>query len=129
MSAPASSLKPCSVLLADDSKTMRNAVSRILQEDPRIQFLGVAENFEQTLQMTADLKPTVVLMDLHMPDERGFDPQFIKSQLLLSAQHIVVMSIWNDKQAQVLAGKYGAADLLDKGNLVATLVPAILKLC
>ncbi len=106
--------KRCSVLLADDSDLMLRMIRRLLQERPEIEFLGQAKNFAQTLQMTGELKPQVVVMDLHMADETEFEPDFIKSQLLRSAQHIVIMSVWNDEESQALANSYGAASFLDK---------------
>ena len=44
------------VLLADDAAVIRNAVSRLLESEPVIKLVGVAENFSQTLQMAASLK-------------------------------------------------------------------------
>jgi CheY-like chemotaxis protein len=119
----------CSVLLADDSDLMRRMIERLLQEEPGIELLGQAKSFAQTLEMTAELKPQVVVMDLHMPDETAFEPDFIRSQLLRSAKHIVIMSVWNDEKSQALANSYGAASFLDKTTLSSTLIPAILKLC
>jgi DNA-binding NarL/FixJ family response regulator len=121
--------KRCSVLLADDSDLMLRMIRRLLQERPEIEFLGQAKNFAQTLQMTGELKPQVVVMDLHMADETEFEPDFIKSQLLRSAQHIVIMSVWNDEESQALANSYGAASFLDKNTLSSSLIPAILNLC
>jgi two-component system chemotaxis response regulator CheB len=119
----------CSVLLADDSDLMLRMIGRLLQEEARIELLGQAKSLAQTLQMTAELKPQVVVMDLHMPDETTFKPDFIRSQLLRSAKHVVIMSVWNDEESQALANSYGAASFLDKNTLSSTLIPAILNLC
>jgi len=119
----------CSVLLADNSDSMLRMIVRLLQEQPGIELLGKAKSFAQTLQMTAELKPQVVVMDLHMPDETTFEPDFIRSQLLRSAKHIVIISIWNDEKSQALGNSYGAASFLDKNTLFSTLIPTILKLC
>jgi DNA-binding NarL/FixJ family response regulator len=118
----------CSVLLADHSDLMLRLIGRFLQEQPGIELLGQAKNFAQALQMTAELKPQVVVMELHMPDEAKFEPDFIKSQLLRSAKHIIIISVWNDEKSQALADSYGAASFLDKNTLSSTLIPAILKL-
>jgi DNA-binding NarL/FixJ family response regulator len=121
--------KRCSVLLADDSDLMLRMIGRLLQEEAGVELLGQAKSLAQTLQMTAQLKPQVVVMELHMPDETTFEPEFIRSQLLHSAKHIVIMSVWNDEEAQALANSYGAASFLDKNTLSSTLIPAILNLC
>ena len=121
--------KRCSVLLADDSDLMLRMIGRLLQEEAGVELLGQAKSLAQTLQMTAQLKPQVVVMELHMPDETTFEPEFIRSQLLHSAKHIVIMSVWNDEEAQALANSYGAASFLDKNTLSSTLIPVILDLC
>jgi two-component system chemotaxis response regulator CheB len=121
--------KRCSVLLADDSDLMLRMIGRLLQEEAGIELLGQAKSLAQTLQMTAQLKPQVVVMELHMPDETTFEPDFIRSQLLHSAKHVVIMSVWNDEEAQALANSYGAASFLDKNTLSSTLIPVILDLC
>jgi DNA-binding NarL/FixJ family response regulator len=119
----------CSVLLVDDSDLMLRMIRRLLEEEAGIVLLGQAKSLAQTLQLTAELKPQVVVMDLHMPDETTFEPDFIRSQLLHSAKHIVIMSVWNDEESQALANRYGAASFLDKNTLSSTLIPAILNLC
>jgi DNA-binding NarL/FixJ family response regulator len=117
----------CSVLLADHSDLMLRMIGRLLQEQPGIEILGHAKNFAQALQMTAALKPQVVVMGLHMPDETEFEPDFIRSQLLSSTKHIIIISVWNDEKSQALANSYGAASFLDKNNLSSTLIPAIFE--
>jgi DNA-binding NarL/FixJ family response regulator len=69
------------VLLADDAAVIRNAVTRLLESEPTIKLVGVAETFTETIEMVAALKPDVVLLDLHMPDECTLVPEYIKAQL------------------------------------------------
>jgi DNA-binding NarL/FixJ family response regulator len=121
-------MPPITVLLADDTDAIRAAISRILAPDPGIQVIGEAANFTEAIRMAAELKPDVVVVDLHMPDENTFDPSFIKSQLLLSAKHLLVVSIWIDEESKALANRYGAARFLEKSNLGTELIPAILEL-
>ncbi len=119
---------PTTVLLADDSDAVRSAVKRILKAESEIELVGEAVNFSQTLRMCADLKPTVVVLDLHMPGDEDFNPDLIKTKLLDCAKHVLVISIWNDEQSKALAHGYGAEVVLDKVNLGSQLVPAILGL-
>ncbi len=116
------------VLLAEDSDFVRSAVKRLLEAEPNIKLVGEAVNFSQTLQMATDLKPNVVLLDLHMPDEREFSPAHVRSQLSEAGAQVLAMSIWNDDEAQALAASYGAVAFLDKATIASILVPAILQL-
>lgn len=115
------------VLLAEDAEVMRLAIRRVLDVEPGIELLGEAVTLSQTLQMTAELMPNVVLMDLHMPGERELSPRFIKSQLFLSTKHVLMMSVWNDEESKALANSYGAFTLLDKSDLQSSLVPTIMQ--
>ncbi len=117
--------KAIGVLLADDAEIIRNVLTRMLGTQPEIHILGEAKTFAETLEMTATLRPTVVLMDIHMPGERDFSANFIKVELLSSAKHVLAMSLWNDDESKAVAQSYGASTLLDKSTLASTLIPAI----
>jgi hypothetical protein len=75
--------------------------------------------------MAAELRPDVVLIDLHMRDAREFGPAFTKSRLLGYAKHVLAMSVWIDGESSALATVYGAATLLDKSRLASDLIPTI----
>ena len=68
------------LLLADDSDVMRAAIVSILREEPNIEIVAEASSFAETMQMICDFKPDVLLLDLHLPEKRGFAPDFVKSQ-------------------------------------------------
>jgi chemotaxis response regulator CheB len=114
------------VLVADDSELMRSAIRRVLQEEPLIEIVGEATSFAQTMQMIGDFKPSVLLIDLHMPERRDFTPAFVKSQLA-SVGCTLAVSFSNDEEAHALAESYGAVSLLDKMKLYDEMIPAILR--
>jgi two-component system, NarL family, response regulator LiaR len=116
------------VLLADDHDAARHAVSQFLQRQPEIQILAEARSFGEIFQMADQLRPTIVLMDLHMPDERAVSPPVVKARLLQYTKHVLAMSIWNDMESHNLAIRYGASALLDKSKLASDLIPAIMAL-
>jgi len=116
---------PIKVLLADDSHVMRSAMRRILEEERGIRVVGEAETFAKTIQMIGDLKPNVLLLDLHLAEKREFTPDLVKSQL-----HCVctlAVSFSNDDEARQLAESYGAVALLDKMKLFNEMIPAVLR--
>ncbi len=55
------------VLVVDDSGFFRRRVSEMLEADPLIKVIGMAENGEQAIQKAAELKPDVITMDIEMP--------------------------------------------------------------
>lgn len=112
------------VLLADDADIIRKAIAALLNEEPSIELVGEALDFAQTVQMVADLKPEVLLLDLHLADKPQFPPELIKCQLA-NVPHLVAVSFANDEEALALAQSYGASVLLDKIHLYKELIPAI----
>ena len=113
------------VLLADDSDVMRSAIRRILEDEPRIVVVGEAATFAKTIQMIRDLKPEVLLLDLHMAEKRAFQPELVKSQLACVCA--LAVSFSNDAEARQLAESYGAVALLDKMKLFDEMIPAIMQ--
>jgi len=115
-------LLPCSSLT---TKKLLHAVRVLLRRDPEICITGETGNYHQTTQSILNLKPQVVVMDLHMPDESSTSRQEIKSVLDTSGSELIAMSFWNDENTQALAKNLGAVTLLDKLRLVTELIPAI----
>jgi DNA-binding NarL/FixJ family response regulator len=119
---------PIKVLLADDMPVVRRAIRGLLEYEPGLEVVGEAADFGQTVQMARELKPQVVILDLHMPDEDKFTPPDIKSHLSDAASRLVAISAWNDQDAKALAESFGAVTLLDKVDLGNTLIPAITRM-
>ena len=116
---------PITVLLADDKEVVLSSIRLLLGSDPEIRIVGEAASFRQTIQSATDLKPQIIVMDVHMPDDSSVSPQEIKSQLDTLGSRLIAMSFWNDEDTQALAESLGAVTLLDKMRLVTELIPAI----
>ena len=116
---------PITVLLADDAAVMRKAIRRVLESEPGIEIIGETTDFAQTIKMARDLKPQVVVMDLHMPDASRVPPSDVKASFASSASQLFAISIWDDQDSQALAKSYGAVAFLDKVKLGTDLIPAI----
>jgi two-component system response regulator DevR len=111
------------VLLADDNEIVRKAILRLLQGDSDIQVLAQGTTFAQTIELASTLHPQVIVLDIHMNDERTVTPVQLKSALMGS--RLLAMSIWNDDETKSLAKTIGAAAFLDKSELASELIPAI----
>jgi DNA-binding NarL/FixJ family response regulator len=111
------------VLLADDSEIMRKAILDLLRADPDIQVLAQVASFDQTMKLATKLHPQVIVLDLHMGDERKVTRSELKS--CLNGSRLLAMSIWTDEETKSLAEGIGAVVLLDKTKLADELIPAI----
>jgi len=106
---------PIKVLLADDSDMICHAMRRILESERQIELVGAAERFGQAMQMIADFKPEVLLLDLHMAKKQISDLHWSNRNLDVSAHspYLFQMMRRPDKPAE----SYGALALLDKMKL------------
>lgn len=112
------------VLLAGDSDVLLQAMSSTLHEDDRIEVVGEASSFAETVRMIGDYKPSVLVLDLHLPAERDLTSTLIKSQLA-AVPHTLAVSFSGDNEAKALAESYGAKTLLNKMTLYSELIPTI----
>jgi two-component system response regulator DesR len=85
---------PIKVLLADNRDVMRSAIVRMLPEDRELELVAEAASFAETLQLTAAWKPDILVLDLHVLDEREYSPQVIKTQVLQNIDCILAISVW-----------------------------------
>jgi DNA-binding NarL/FixJ family response regulator len=110
------------VLIVDDHTLVRAGLGRLLQGFADVQVVGEASNAEQSLQLTLQLSPDVVLMDLSLPGRTGLEAL---SDILVRAPGTrVVMMTMHDDAAHV-------RDALDRGAvgfLVKDAAPAELEL-
>ena len=111
------------VLLADDSEIMRKVIVDLLKGDPEIEVVAECVSFGETIDLAAKLQPRIIVLDVHMGDERKVPPLQLKFGLVGS--QLLAISIWKDDETITLAKAIGAVTLLDKTKLAAELIPAI----
>jgi DNA-binding NarL/FixJ family response regulator len=111
------------VLLADDSEIMRKVIVDLLKSDPEIEVVAECVSFGETIDLAAKLHPRIIVLDVHMGDERKVTPLQLKFGLVGS--QLLAISIWKDDETITLAKAIGAVTLLDKTKLAAELIPAI----
>lgn len=61
------------VLVVDDSLVVRQVLKRMLESDPDVRVVGMAAEGGEAVELTAQLKPDVVTMDLVMPGMDGME--------------------------------------------------------
>lgn len=119
------------LLLADDSELIRKTVKRILESEPTIRLVGEAENFQEAIEKSAQLKPDVLLLDLHMPDDLALSPEYIKSHLQPPGSQVKIIGMSlsgsEDDGMRELAVSLGATTVLEKARFAEELIPAVLS--
>ncbi len=110
-------MKTLKVLLAEDHSLMREAVRLVLDEADGMEVVGEAENGEQALQLTAQLQPDVVLLDIRMPGMDG-----LRVLELIRERHpeisVAILSSLDEPEQINAALRRGAA-----GYILKTIAP------
>jgi chemotaxis response regulator CheB len=81
-------ITPIRMLLANDSEVSRRVPFVFLEREPLLEIIGEAKDFRELLEKALALKPRIVLMDLQMRDKYKFKPEFVRSELQASAEHV-----------------------------------------
>jgi two-component system chemotaxis response regulator CheB len=98
-------------LIAEDSAVTREYLRWLIDEAEGLEVAGVARNGEEAVELAAQLRPDVILMDVHMPQMDGF-----QATRLIMERHPtpIVMATASSSKAETR----GAFEALDAGALV-----------
>ncbi|MCK4778111.1 MAG: response regulator, partial [Actinomycetia bacterium] len=113
--------KKIKVLIVDDSALMRKILSDILNSDPDIEVVGIAQTGKIALHKINSLDPDIVTLDIVMPGMDGIET--LKKIMLESPRPVVMISSVAKKDAELTlkALNFGAVDFLTKpGNILSS---------
>jgi DNA-binding NarL/FixJ family response regulator len=103
------------VLLVDDQRLLRAGLRAILDRAPDIEVVGEARNGREALKACRELRPSVVLMDLQMPQMNGHEAiRAIREDPLLRTTPVLVLTTFDDDDDVVEAVAAGANGYLLK---------------
>ncbi len=61
------------VIIADDQPLVRSGFRMVIEERPDLELVGEASDGAQAIELTRELDPDVVLMDVRMPNLDGVE--------------------------------------------------------
>lgn len=112
------------VLIADDQRLVRAGLRMLCESADGIEVVGEAADGAQTIRLSAELAPDLILMDLRMPGVDGITA----TRQVLSARpesKILIITTFDDDDHLYPALAAGAAGFLVKDTTPADLVAAI----
>jgi DNA-binding NarL/FixJ family response regulator len=112
------------VLLADDHAVVRQGLCSLLSAEPDIVVVGEAANGREAVQMTLQIRPDVVVMDLAMPQLNGIEAIRQLSGMGVKARLLVLSSYSDDEYVQQLVGA-GVSGYLTKQTAADNLIKAV----
>jgi len=112
------------VLIVDDIAETRENIKRLLQFDASLELIGAARSGKEAIEMSQQLKPDVVIMDINMPDIDGITAtELIRKKVPFT--QIVILSVQSDSSYMRRALQAGARDFLTKPPMIDELNSAV----
>lgn len=103
------------VLVAEDEEAVREALVDLLSSDAAIEVVGSAKDADEAIQMAADSKPDVALVDVKMPGGGG--ARAAREIRTHSPQtHVVALSAYEDRRTVLEMLRAGALGYVVKGT-------------
>jgi len=112
------------ILIADDHKIVREAISSLLNDELGIEVVGQAEDGRTAVQLARELQPNVVIMDIAMPNLNGIEAtrQIVHE---LPGVKVIALSERSDRRSVLEMLKAGASGYVPKQCPFQELVCAI----
>ncbi len=107
-------MKPISVLIVDDSATMRLLVRNALNDQAGIEVIGEARDALEARETIKELNPDVITLDIEMPNMNGLD--FLEKIMRLRPTPVIMVSTLTSRgaSATIRALELGAFDCVCK---------------
>ena len=116
--------EPLRVLVVDDHPMFRDGLRALLASSPDVELVGEAATGEETLALTAELRPDLVVMDVQMP---GIDGIEATRRVLRESPEVrvLVVTMFEDDATVFSAMRAGARGYVLKGASYAEMLRAI----
>jgi DNA-binding NarL/FixJ family response regulator len=102
------------ILIADDHGVVREGLRAVLGPEPDMEVVGEAATGKDVVELAAELRPDVILMDIQMPGMNGIEA----TRRILEATPevgVVVLTMFEDDDSVFSAMRAGARGYVLKG--------------
>jgi DNA-binding NarL/FixJ family response regulator len=123
VSGSASAQREISVLIVDDQRLVRSGFAVILGSEPGISVVGQAGDGEEAVALARQLAPSVVLLDIRMPNMDGLTA----ARLILAetSSRVLMLTTFDSDEYVYAALRAGASGFLLKDAPAEQLVSAV----
>jgi two-component system, NarL family, response regulator NreC len=115
---------PIRCLLVDDHTLFRAGLRRLLEAEEDFEVVGEAGDAKEALEISSDLHPDVVLMDIGMPGMSSFEAARLMRERSLSAR-LILLTMYEEEEYLLQALERGAAGYVLKDTPAAKLIDAV----
>jgi DNA-binding NarL/FixJ family response regulator len=115
---------PVRILLVEDFEPFRNLIRILLEGKPHLQIVAEVADGQEAVRKAAELKPTLILLDIGLPSLNGLDVAGQVRELSPDSKIIFVSQESSPEFVQE-ALFLGASGFVTKTRVANDLVPAI----
>lgn len=112
------------VLIVDDHWVVVEGVKRAIESYEEFEIVGEAEDGFQAIELTASLKPDIVIMDITMPNLNGLEATY-KIKKSYPEIHIIIFTMYSDEEYVMDLYKAGISAYVLKDNPLLDLILAL----
>jgi DNA-binding NarL/FixJ family response regulator len=112
------------ILIVDDYEFWRYCVVSMLRDYPEFEIVGEGSDGLDAIEMSAELHPDIVLLDVGLPELNGFEAAR-EIRKVSPASSIVFLAQSCDEALVNEAAKVGARGYVSKMDAASELVPAM----
>ena len=112
------------ILIVDDHTTFSDLLAGALDREPDLQSVGAAKTVASAVTMFQDLRPDVVIMDLHLPDGSGLNAA---ERILGDAPETRIVMLTGNPSQEALreAARMGICGFLPKDGALGVMLDTL----
>jgi DNA-binding NarL/FixJ family response regulator len=118
----------CRILLADDHDVVRRGLRALLEAKPGFEVCGEARTGREAVNLTQELKPDVIVMDISMPELNGLDATLQIRKVMPTAKVVIITQHDSEELVRQVAN-IGARAYVLKTDSERDLVGAVVAVC
>ncbi|WP_330334350.1 response regulator transcription factor [Streptomyces sp. NBC_00536] len=112
------------VVLADDQELIRAGLSMVITDIPDIEIVGEAGTGARAVELAAELRPDVVVMDIRMPVMDGIEATLAITHTA-TPPRVLMLTTFDDDENVYASLRAGASGFLVKDMALVDIVAAI----
>jgi DNA-binding NarL/FixJ family response regulator len=112
---------PYTILIADDSPCIREALCNVFEREEDFDVCGEAENGKEAVEKAQELQPDLILLDLSMPVMNGLDATRVLKQMMPDVP-VIMFSAYRGSSTEKEARTVGASALVSKFEHISVLL-------
>jgi len=121
-------MSDCTVLVIDDAPDIRLLVKVLLDSQPGMQVIGEGANGREAVDLCAQHKPDVVVLDISMPVMDGLQALPLIREVSPET-NVIMLSGFTSDEIKAEAIDLGACDVVEKGSVGSAIAAAVRESC